>query len=260
MTRRRKLELHRHGLAEIRDIMNSMQTLAYIETRKLARFLDAQHAVVQNIKDVAADLLSFYPEILPEATEATPVYVLIGTERGFCGDFNHALLKGEAPEAFIVNVPFHLRKKMSEIAEDRAISAVFAAGDFVEASVKGVKRGDAVFAMIKTDAGWYGLYGERSPFRLGQDPLDLRAVWAGSADMLASAIRYIQANPFRAEIPVRAGVEWARISKVAEGLVDVNALQPVALADVVLVNQAGILPAIFQKNIGHKTLISRLYQ
>ncbi len=92
MTRRRKLELHRHGLAEIRDIMNSMQTLAYIETRKLARFLDAQHAVVQNIKDVAADLLSFYPEILPEATEATPVYVLIGTERGFCGDFNHALL------------------------------------------------------------------------------------------------------------------------------------------------------------------------
>ena len=140
-------------------------------------------------------------------------------------------LKGEAPEAFIVNVPFHLRKKMSEIAEDRAISAVFAAGDFVEASVKGVKRGDAVFAMIKTDAGWYGLYGERSPFRLGQDPLDLRAVWAGSADMLASAIRYIQANPFRAEIPVRAGVEWVGISKVAEGLVDVNALQPVALAD-----------------------------
>ncbi len=93
MTRRRKLEHHRHSLAEIRDIMNSMQTLAYIETRKLARFLDAQHAVVQSIKDVAADLLSFYPDILPEATAATPVYVLIGTERGFCGDFNHALLK-----------------------------------------------------------------------------------------------------------------------------------------------------------------------
>ncbi len=93
MTRRRKLELHRHSLAEIRDIMNSMQTLAYIETRKLAGFLDAQHAVLQSIEDVAADLLSFYPEILPEATETTPVYVLIGTERGFCGDFNHALLR-----------------------------------------------------------------------------------------------------------------------------------------------------------------------
>jgi len=93
MTRRRKLERHRQSLAEIRDIMNSMKTLAYMETRKLARFLDAQHAVVQSIEDVAADLLSFYPETLPEAKETTPVYVLIGSERGFCGDFNHALYK-----------------------------------------------------------------------------------------------------------------------------------------------------------------------
>jgi len=93
MTRRRNLEHHRQSLAEIRDIMNSMKTLAYMETRKLTRFLDAQHAVVQGIEDVAADLLSFYPEVLPEAQETMPVYVLIGTERGFCGDFNHALLK-----------------------------------------------------------------------------------------------------------------------------------------------------------------------
>ena len=93
MTRRRKLEHHRQSLAEIRDIMNSMKTLAYMETRKLTRFLDAQHAVVQGIEDVAADLLSFYPEALPEVEETMPVYVLIGTERGFCGDFNHTLLK-----------------------------------------------------------------------------------------------------------------------------------------------------------------------
>ena len=93
MTRRRNLESHRHSLTEIRDIMNSMKTLAYMETRKLARFLDAQHAVVKNIEDVAADLLSFHPKTLPEAKETTPVYLLIGTERGFCGDFNHALLK-----------------------------------------------------------------------------------------------------------------------------------------------------------------------
>ena len=73
--------------------MNAMKTLAYMETRKLARFLDAQHAVVQNIEDVAADLLSFHPAALPEAKETVPVYILIGTERGFCGDFNHTLLK-----------------------------------------------------------------------------------------------------------------------------------------------------------------------
>lgn len=93
MTRRRKLELRSHSLAEVRDIMNSMQTLAYIETRKLARFLDAQHAVLQSIENVAKDLLSFYPETLPESKETTPVVILIGTERGFCGDFNHALVR-----------------------------------------------------------------------------------------------------------------------------------------------------------------------
>lgn len=93
MTRRHDLERHRRSLTEIRNIMNSMKTLAYMETRKLARFLDAQHAVVQGIEDIAADLLGFHPEILPEAKKTTPVYLLIGSERGFCGDFNHALLR-----------------------------------------------------------------------------------------------------------------------------------------------------------------------
>jgi len=93
MTHRRNLEHHRHSLGEIRDIMNSMKTLAYMETQKLARFLDVQHAVVQSINEVAADFLSFHPETLPEVKETTPVYLLIGTERGFCGDFNHALLR-----------------------------------------------------------------------------------------------------------------------------------------------------------------------
>jgi len=93
MSRRRNLERHRHSLGEIRDIMNSMKTLAYMETRKLARFLDAQNAVVRSIEEAAADLLGCHPEILPEVKEAAPVCLLIGTERGFCGDFNHALLR-----------------------------------------------------------------------------------------------------------------------------------------------------------------------
>lgn len=92
MTQRRHLERQRHSLGEIRDIMNSMKTLAYMETRKLTGFLDAQHKVVQSIEEVASDLLSFHPGILPEAQQATTVYILIGAERGFCGDFNHVLI------------------------------------------------------------------------------------------------------------------------------------------------------------------------
>lgn len=97
MTRRQDLKHYRHTLGEIRDIMNSMKSLAYMETRKLARFLDAQRAVVESLETVAADFLSFYPETLPEIDEVTNVYLVIGTERGFCGDLNHALVRHLVP-------------------------------------------------------------------------------------------------------------------------------------------------------------------
>ena len=92
MTRRHDLEHQRNSLSEIRDIMNSMRTLAYMETRKLARVLDAQRAVVESIEAAATDLLGWYPDILPATKETTPVCLVIGSERGFCGDFNHTLL------------------------------------------------------------------------------------------------------------------------------------------------------------------------
>lgn len=92
MSRRRSLEKHRQSLAEISDIMNSMKTLAYMETHKLGRFLEAQQRVVRSIETAAEDLLDAYPQILPHSEHMTPVYLLLGSERGFCGDFNHALL------------------------------------------------------------------------------------------------------------------------------------------------------------------------
>jgi F-type H+-transporting ATPase subunit gamma len=112
MTRRREIERHRHSLGEIREIMSSMKTLAYLETRKLDRFLAAQQAVVDNVEQVAADFLSFYPETLPESEHSMPVYLLIGSERGFCGDYNHTLARqlesetqiseGEPPPLLVV--------------------------------------------------------------------------------------------------------------------------------------------------------------
>ncbi|MDH5485774.1 MAG: F0F1 ATP synthase subunit gamma [Gammaproteobacteria bacterium] len=94
MTHRRELEQHRRSLGEIRDIMNAMKNLSYMETRKISGFLDVQHAVVKQIETVASDFLSFYPDTLAGTINtATDVYLLIGSERGFCGDFNHALLQ-----------------------------------------------------------------------------------------------------------------------------------------------------------------------
>ena len=92
MTRRRELEKRRHSMAEIGEIMNSMKTLAYMETHKLERFLYAQRAVVAQVEDVVKDFLAFFPETLPETDNSKRLFLLLGSERGFCGDFNESLL------------------------------------------------------------------------------------------------------------------------------------------------------------------------
>jgi F-type H+-transporting ATPase subunit gamma len=92
MSRRRKIEHHRRSLGEIRDIMNSMKTLAYVANRKLSRLMQTQATIVASIERAAADFLNAYPMAAPEEDSA-PVIVLLGSERGFCGDLNHALLR-----------------------------------------------------------------------------------------------------------------------------------------------------------------------
>jgi len=92
MSRRRNLEQHRQRLDETREIMSSMKALAFMETRKLAGFIDAQRAVVSHIHCVAEDFFSFYPTTLSPLLRSQTVYLLLGSERGFCGDFNESLV------------------------------------------------------------------------------------------------------------------------------------------------------------------------
>ncbi len=97
MTARREVERHLKTLEDIRGIMGSMKTLALLETRKLARRLAAQNRVVESIETAAADLRGFFP-FTPSLPEGSPhVYLLFGSERGFCGDFNEALLRALPP-------------------------------------------------------------------------------------------------------------------------------------------------------------------
>ena len=131
MTRRRTLEQRRQSFGEIRSIMNSMKTLAYLEIRKLGRFLDAQRAVVAHVETVATDFLGFHPEVLPPPDGSVqPVCLLLGSERGFCGDFNEALLdrmESFAEERHLVSprVMVTGRKLGSRLNADPRVVAVF---------------------------------------------------------------------------------------------------------------------------------------
>jgi F-type H+-transporting ATPase subunit gamma len=99
VSRRREIDRRRHSLGEIRGIVNSISTLAYLETRKLARLIPPQESVVAHIEAVAADLLQFHPQVLPAIATAATVCVAVGSERGFCGDFNRSLIERLAAPA-----------------------------------------------------------------------------------------------------------------------------------------------------------------
>jgi F-type H+-transporting ATPase subunit gamma len=105
MSRRRKIEQHRRSLDEIRDIMSSMKTLAYVANRKLTRLMQTQARIVAGIEEAAADFLHFYPLLAPSAPAGADVVVLLGSERGFCGDLNHALLRRLQAETAAATAP-----------------------------------------------------------------------------------------------------------------------------------------------------------
>ncbi len=79
-------------LQEISGIMTAMKSLALVETRKLARILPCQRAMLDNIESALADFLPFWPTDA-EPQPAVSVLVAIGAERGFCGSFDERLVR-----------------------------------------------------------------------------------------------------------------------------------------------------------------------
>ena len=79
MSHLRDIELHSRSLKDIRDIMNSMKSLAYMEARKLSHIVEAQHAVTEQIHAAASDFVQFNPAPPPAAPSALRVQILFGT-------------------------------------------------------------------------------------------------------------------------------------------------------------------------------------
>jgi F-type H+-transporting ATPase subunit gamma len=93
MSNRRDIETQLRSLNEIKEIMNAMKNLSLMEVHKLARFLESQLKVIDSIEAAAADFLQFFRTLFPGVEKFREIYLLIGSERGFCGDFNEALMR-----------------------------------------------------------------------------------------------------------------------------------------------------------------------
>jgi len=91
VTVRHDMERRIETLGEIREIMGSMKVLSLMEARKLSSFLAFQERVVESVETAAQDFLAFHPDFVEPDERALGVWIVIGSERGFCGDFNEAL-------------------------------------------------------------------------------------------------------------------------------------------------------------------------
>jgi len=100
MSQSHELQLHIIKLNEIRSILNSMKNLALIETHKLARLQSLQTQAVAAIDTVINDLLAFYPHLAIADNHAPSICLLVGTERGFCGDFNEQLIRASITQNY----------------------------------------------------------------------------------------------------------------------------------------------------------------
>jgi len=93
-----------------------------MEVHRLNRFLDTQRRVVAGIEAAASDFLLFHPELCAGEEEFRNVHLLLGSERGFCGDFNESLVRaldnpiGSAREVTRVVIGSKLGVKLTDDA------------------------------------------------------------------------------------------------------------------------------------------------
>ena len=99
MSRRRDLLWRRRQLEDMAGILDSMKALAYMETRKIVHRQAALSRVTEQYAQAAGRFMDFHPEFADSPPLGGPrVCILIGTERGFCGDFNQRLLASVPPD------------------------------------------------------------------------------------------------------------------------------------------------------------------
>lgn len=87
---------HLAALHDIRDIMAALKNISLTEGMRLRRFLETQQRVIDGIEQAMGDFLGHYRQS-QSAEGDFEILLLVGSERGFCGDFNDAVL-GEYPK------------------------------------------------------------------------------------------------------------------------------------------------------------------
>jgi len=89
MSARRKMAARLETYGEVRAILAAIKNMALAELHRLAGLHENQRRAMRTVERAAADFVAFHPPLDGEA--ALQACIVVGSERGFCGEFNAAL-------------------------------------------------------------------------------------------------------------------------------------------------------------------------
>lgn len=156
MSRRAYLQKRLTMLGEITSIMGAMKNISLMETHKLQRFLTHQRRVVASIEGAMLDFVTHSPKIAvaPKAT-TTRLLVAIGSQRGFCGDFNGSVARAvrlhlQSLATTSIKVIVVGRRLASKLNQDSRIATILDAPSVVEEVQRALRRLMDALAVAQT--------------------------------------------------------------------------------------------------------------
>ena len=137
MSKRMQIQRRLAMLDEVKGIMGAMKNISLMETHKLARFLVHQHRVLASIEAAGGDFLNHYGKFNDsDRSRCGRIIVAIGSQRGFCGDFNEAVIRAidryrgsEQSTAHLIIVG---RRLASRLNKEQSLNAVLDGPSVVE--------------------------------------------------------------------------------------------------------------------------------
>ena len=91
MSHRHQIDRRLEVLTDIRGIMDSIKTLSQMEAQRLSPLLPVQQQCLQRVQRMASDFAGEHALPPQNGAAEDPLLIVIGAERGLCGDFNKQL-------------------------------------------------------------------------------------------------------------------------------------------------------------------------
>lgn len=160
MSGRREIERRLAALGDIDAILGVMKNLALMETAKLSRVLPSQRGLVEGLENIAADFLAHHPRPGPAPDNQLNVLLLVGSQRGFCGDFNDRLLAASRELDGENNRPGTLRIAVGAKLAERVSADIHRDGAHAMEEIGQVIHGvmDSLSALLALTAAGHSLW------------------------------------------------------------------------------------------------------